>query len=70
VVGMEGETIVMQDIFRFEQTGIDEHGKILGELRPTGLRPRVNDRIEEAGIHLPPAVFGMQGQSWFDTSKG
>lgn len=68
VVGMEGETIVMQDVFRFEQTGIDDHGKILGELRPTGLRPRVNDRIEEAGIHLPPAVFGMQGQSWFDTT--
>jgi len=66
VVGMEGDTIVMQDIFRFEQTGIDEDGKILGELRPTGLRPRINDRIVEAGIHLPPSVFGLSSDAaWF-----
>lgn len=66
VVGMEGDTIVMQDIFRFEQTGIDENGKILGELRPTGLRPRINDRIVDAGIHLPPSVFGLGNDAaWF-----
>ena len=66
VVGMEGDTIVMQDVFRFEQTGIDENGKILGELLPTGLRPRINDRIEDAGIHLPPSVFGLnEGTAWY-----
>ena len=66
VVGMEGDTIVMQDIFRFEQTGIDEDGKILGELLPTGLRPRINDRIVDAGIQLPPSVFGLnEGSSWY-----
>ena len=66
VVGMEGDTIVMQDIFRFEQTGIDEDGKILGELLPTGLRPRINDRIMDAGIQLPPSVFGLdEGSSWY-----
>jgi pilus assembly protein CpaF len=68
VVGMEGDTIVMQDIFRFEQTGIDENGKILGELLPTGLRPRINDRIIDAGIHLPPSVFGLNdGTAWYKT---
>ncbi len=69
VLGMEGETIVMQDIFRFEQTGIDDNGKIIGELRPTGLRPRINDRIEEAGIHLPPSVFGLKdADNWYDNA--
>lgn len=66
VVGMEGDSIVMQDIFRFEQTGLDEDGKVLGELLPTGLRPRINDRIVDAGIQLPPSVFGLdEGSSWY-----
>lgn len=70
VLGMEGDTIVMQDIFRFEQTGIDENGKILGELRPTGLRPRVNERIEQAGVHLPPSIFGLKDiGAWYDSSN-
>jgi pilus assembly protein CpaF len=60
VLGMEGDTIVMQDIFVFEQTGIREDGKIIGELKPTGLRPRAGDRIEDAGITLPPEVFGLK----------
>lgn len=70
VLGMEGDTIVMQDIFRFEQTGIDENGKILGELRPTGLRPRVNERIEQAGIQLPPSIFGLRdADNWYDHGR-
>lgn len=69
VLGMEGDTIIMQDIFRFEQTGIDENGKIQGELRPTGLRPRINERIELAGIHLPPSVFGLKdSNNWYDAA--
>jgi pilus assembly protein CpaF len=60
----------MQDIFRFDQTGLDEDGKILGELRPTGLRPRVNERIEQAGIHLPPSVFGLKdADNWYDNGR-
>ncbi|MCB0109694.1 MAG: CpaF family protein [Caldilineaceae bacterium] len=59
ILGMEGETIVMQDIFLFEQDGLDDDGKIIGGLRPTGLRPRFNQRIEDAGIKLPPSIFGM-----------
>ena len=57
VQGMEGDVIVMQDIFVFEQTGIDE-GKIKGRLKPTGIRPHFVERFEVAGIHLPPNIFG------------
>jgi pilus assembly protein CpaF len=58
VVGMEGETVQLQDIFIFEQTGIDERGKIVGRLRPTGVRPRFVDKFEQYGIYLPPGIFG------------
>jgi len=56
--GMEGEMITMSDIFEFEQTAF-EAGRIVGRIRPTGIRPRFIDRIEEAGVHLPPSVFGI-----------
>lgn len=58
VQGMEGDTITLQDIFVFEQFGVDEHGRIRGELRPTGIRPRVADKFAAAGIELPPGIFG------------
>ncbi len=58
VSGMEGDVITMTDIFVFEQTGM-ENGRIVGRLRPTGLRPKFMDKIEAAGIHLPPSIFGI-----------
>jgi len=58
ISGMEGEVITMTDIFAFEQTGI-ENGQIVGRLRPTGLRPKFMDKIEAAGINLPPSIFGI-----------
>jgi len=58
VSGMEGEVITMTDIFVFEQTGM-ENGKIVGRLRATGLRPKFMDKIETAGINLPPSIFGI-----------
>ena len=58
VQGMEGDMITMSDIFEFEQTGV-EGGKIVGRIRPTGIRPKFIDRIEAAGIYLPPSVFGI-----------
>jgi pilus assembly protein CpaF len=61
IQGMEGEVITMSDLFEFEQTGI-EAGKVIGRVRPTGLRPKFIDQIEAVGIHLPPSVFGI-GQS-------
>jgi pilus assembly protein CpaF len=57
VQGMEGDVIVMQDIFVFEQTAVTE-GKIQGKLRPTGIRPKFVEKFDVAGIHLPPNVFG------------
>lgn len=61
VQGMEGEMITMSDIFEYEQTGV-EAGKIVGRIRPTGIRPRFTDRIESHGIYLPPSVFGLGRQ--------
>jgi len=58
VQGMEGDVITMSEIFRFEQTGF-ENGKVIGRLRPTGLRPKFMYKIQEAGIMLPPTIFGI-----------
>ncbi len=58
VVGMEGDTVVMNEIFRFEQTGISADGRVLGEIKPTGIRPMFTPRLEAAGFKLGPEVFG------------
>jgi len=60
VQGMEGDMITMSNIFEFEQTGF-ENNKIVGRIRPTGIRPRFYEKIEDAGINLPPSVFGIGG---------
>ena len=61
VQGMEGDVIVLQDIFAFEQLGY-EGGKIIGQLRPTGVRPKFVELIEISGIHLPPNIFGYDAR--------
>jgi len=58
IEGMEGETIVRTEVFKFEQAGY-EQGRIVGRLRPTGVRPKFMDKIEAAGINLPPTIFGF-----------
>lgn len=58
VAGMEGDTIVLTDIFRFEQTGVTTDGKVIGQLKPTGIRPLFTPRLENAGFKLPPEIFG------------
>jgi pilus assembly protein CpaF len=58
VAGMEGDTVVLTDIFKFEQTGVMQDGKVLGELKPTGIRPLFTPRLEAAGFKLKPEVFG------------
>jgi pilus assembly protein CpaF len=60
VAGMEGNTIVMTDIFRFNQTGIGPNGEILGGLEPTGIRPMFIDRLEASGFKLGAEVFSAQ----------
>ena len=57
VQGLEGEAIVLQDVFIFEQTAFVD-GKVQGRLRPTGIRPKFAEKFEAAGIRLPPGVFG------------
>lgn len=57
VVGMEGDTIVLQDIFVFEQTGTDVGGKVKGYFRSTGFRPKFLPKIHAAGIMLPDEIF-------------
>lgn len=58
IQGMEGDVITTSEIFRFEQTGM-ENGKVIGRLRPTGLRPKFMWKIHDAGIMLPPSIFGI-----------
>ncbi len=58
VTGMEGDVITMTDIFLFEQVGY-ENGRVVGRLRPTGLRPKFMEKIEAAGLHLPSSIFGV-----------
>jgi pilus assembly protein CpaF len=55
---MEGDVVTLTDLFVFEQTGFEE-GKVVGHLRTTGLRPGFMNRIEAAGIHIPPTIFGV-----------
>lgn len=58
IAGMEGETVVMTDVFKFQQTGVDTAGTVLGDLKPTGIRPLFTPRLEAAGFKLGPEVFG------------
>jgi pilus assembly protein CpaF len=57
VVGMEGETITMQDIFKFRQLGVDENGAVVGRVWPTGIRPMFTEQLAERGLQIPPEVF-------------
>lgn len=57
VLGMEGDVIVLQDIFRFEQTGVDKQGKAQGYFRATGIRPQFIERLHAAGQVLPETLF-------------
>lgn len=57
IQGMEGEIITMQEIFEFDQTGFRE-GRVLGELKPTGIRPKFVDRFASLGVPLPAGIFG------------
>ncbi len=57
VVGMEQDTVVMQDIYRFEKEGIDENGRAHGKFLSTGIRPTFMSRLESAGVRLPASAF-------------
>ena len=57
VTGLEGQQIVMQDLFTFRQSGVDENGRILGEFKPTGAMPTFFDTLKSRGINLDPKIF-------------
>ncbi len=57
VVGMEGEVITMQEIFEFRRTGVDPEGRVLGQYRATGIRPRFSDRLAQYGINPSELLF-------------
>lgn len=57
VQGMEGEVIILQDIFKFEQKGLDNKGKVKGEYVFTGIMPKFLEKFKERGINIPPGIF-------------
>ena len=57
IVGMEQDTIVMQDIYRYVQSGIDETGRARGHFEATGIRPTFMTKLEAAGVRLPASAF-------------
>jgi len=57
VCGMEQDIIIMQDVFRYRQLGIDQNGRAFGQFEATGVRPTFVNRIEAAGIKLPSNLF-------------
>ena len=67
--GMEGDTVVLTDIFKFEQTGIDSDGHVLGDLKPTGIRPLFSPRLEIAGFKLKPEIFGINIAEMLATNR-
>jgi pilus assembly protein CpaF len=60
VTGMEGEIVTMQEVFVFERQGIDEEGKVIGNIVATGLRPSFAEKIELSGIELDGDLFRPQ----------
>ncbi|MFE8699613.1 CpaF family protein [Cytobacillus sp. FJAT-54145] len=63
VQGLEGDVVVLQDIFVYKQEGVDTTGRIRGRLVPTGVRPKFYERLESSGIHIPASVF-IEGEDW------
>jgi pilus assembly protein CpaF len=58
---MEGDVITMQEIFKFEQTGLSETSEVLGKFLATGIRPRFVQRLHTRGIDLNPTMFMLEG---------
>src|SRR5438270_9394088 len=57
ITGMEGDVITMQEIFLFERRGVDKEGKVVGQFKPTGVRPRFAERLKQYGMQLPRVFF-------------
>jgi len=57
IVGMEQDTVIMQEVYKFDQQGIDETGRAYGQFTATGIRPTFMGRLEAAGVRLPSSAF-------------
>jgi pilus assembly protein CpaF len=57
VVGMEGDLITLQELFTFQQTGLDENRKVKGRFKATGVRPKFAERLAAKGVALMPDLF-------------
>ncbi|MGE0885042.1 MAG: CpaF family protein [Blastocatellales bacterium] len=57
IIGMEGDIITMQEVYRFIRTGVGRNGEVHGQFQPTGIRPRFSERLEQYGFKLPPNIF-------------
>jgi pilus assembly protein CpaF len=62
ILGMDGDSVAMRDIFEFERSGIDESGKVRGAFRATGTRPEFAERLAIAGARLRPALFESKAE--------
>ena len=62
VVGLEGQQVVMQDIFEFKQTGLDDNGKVVGQFMPTGAMPTFYEHLKSRGLYIDPSVFDPSKQ--------
>src|SRR4030081_1374146 len=62
ILGMDGDSVAMRDIFEFERSGINEGGKVQGAFRATGIRPQFAERLAVAGARLRPALFESKAE--------
>ena len=69
VRGYEGELIIMQDIFVFGREGFDGQ-RVMGALRPTGIRPSFSEQLQARGLELPLTWFGYEGDATLATERG
>ncbi|MCE5206887.1 MAG: CpaF family protein [Chloroflexi bacterium] len=69
ISGMEGETVTMSEIFKFQKTGVDQNGKVIGELKATGIRPFFTEKLLAAGFKLGPEVFGAGSGAFSNNRK-
>ncbi|WP_461205480.1 CpaF family protein [Clostridium sp. DL1XJH146] len=60
VQGLEGDIVVLQDIFTFKQQGKDQNGKVIGNMISTGIRPKFYDRIISSGLEIPDSIFNLE----------
>jgi pilus assembly protein CpaF len=57
ITGLEGDVISMSEVFKFQQRGLDERGRVLGDLVPTGVTPRFTDKLKTKGVDIPQGIF-------------